>query len=189
MLPEIPPEIPKLIDVTVPLPQPVKHALHRFLELLDSETVRLFVWPFYLGLLCWGIYGTFFSAPAQIVYPVMGDTLYDVWVWLHIPGPAAALIGLILRHGGTPLAEMTETMLLRDYMGLWMQLGGHLCVFLALLWFEVSAVQATDWGQSAFTIFAIGPYVLGALFLAVQTGRKLWAGEALHQATKRRRRR
>lgn len=167
------------------MPPPVERAVTRFWELIDSETVRLFVWPFYFGLLCWGIYGTFFAAPIQFVYPVMGETLYNVWVWIHIPGTLAVLVGLILRHGGTPLAQMTTPMLFRDYMGLWMQLGGHVCMFFALLTYELSAIRGAYWGFAAFSIFALAPYVLGCLFLAIQTGRKLWRGETLHQHTKR----
>lgn len=164
----------------------VKHAVARFWELLDSESVRLFVWPFYAGLLCWGIYGTFFSAPIQIVYPVMGKLLYNAWVWINIPGTVSVMVGLALRHGGKPIAEMTGPMLFSDYMGLWLQLGGHMCMFFALLAYEVSAVRGVYWGYAAFSIFALAPYVLGCFFLALQTARKLWRGETLHQATKQR---
>jgi hypothetical protein len=170
--------------VTIPLPEPVKHAVNRFLEMVDSETVRLFLWPFYFALLCWGVYASFFAAPIQFVYPVMGRVLYDVWVWIFIPASLFVMIGLAIRHGGKSLAEMTTPMLFTDYVGLWMQLGGHVSVFFAATAFEVSAIKAAPWGLAAFPIFLLAPYVPGCLFLAVQTGRKLWQGEALHQATK-----
>ncbi|CAA0134551.1 Uncharacterised protein [Mycolicibacterium vanbaalenii] len=167
------------------MPEPIQKAVRRFWALLDSETVRLFVWPFFIGLLCWGIYGTFFSAPIQFVYPVMGEAWYNIWIWMHIPGPAAVLAGLMMRRGGTPIAQMSTPMLFRDYMGLWLQLGGYVTMFFALLYYEISAIQATHWGASAFSVFALAPYVLGCLFLALQTGRKLWRGETLHRATRK----
>lgn len=147
--------------------------------------MRLFVWPFYLGLLCWGIYGTFFSAPIPIVYPVMGNLLYSAWVWINIPGTLSVMIGLAMRHGGKPIAQMTAPMLFRDYMGLWLQLGGHMCMFFALLAYELAAVRGAYWGYAAFSIFALAPYVLGCFFLALQTARKLWRGESLHQSIKK----
>lgn len=168
--------------MTLHLPEPVQNAVARFWVLLDSETVRLFVWPFYLALQAWAIYGIFFAAPIEFVQAVMGAFAYDLWLWMCLAGTSSVLTGLALRRGGTPVAQMSWPMLYRDYLGLWMQLGGHLCMFLVLAVYEVSAIRGAHWGQAAFSIFALAPYVLGCLFLALQTARKLWHGERLHRA-------
>lgn len=163
------------------MPERVSRVVHRFWELLDSETVRLFVWPFYMGLLAWGIYATFWAQPIAIVESVLGHTFYNLWVWTCVAGTLSVMIGLTLRHGGKSVAEMTTPMLLSDYIGLWMQLGGHICMGLVLLAFEVSAIQGAYFGQAVFSVFVIAPYTMGCGFLALQTARKLWHGEHLHR--------
>lgn len=154
-----------------------------FWELLDSETVRLFVWPFYMGLLSWGIYATFWAQPIAFVEDVMGHAFYNLWVWTCIAGTLSVMLGLALRHGGKSVLQMTAPMLMSDYIGLWMQLGGHTCMGFVLLAFETSAVKGAYFGQSVFSVFVIAPYVLGCFFLALQTARKLWHGERLHRKT------
>lgn len=166
------------------MPDPVRRVVARFWALLDSETVRLFVWPYYISLLAWALYGTFFSAPVQIVDPVMGHLFYNLWLWVQIPGTLFVMVGLAIRHGGKSIAEMTTPMLLSDYIGLWMQLGGHLCMFFVLLAFEVAGITGAYWGQAVFSLYAIAPYTLGCLMLTLQTARKLWHGERLHRATR-----
>lgn len=153
--------------------------VHRFWELLDSETVRLFVWPYYLALLAWGIYATIFAQPISVIEPVMGHAFYNLWVWLQIPGTLFVLVGLVMRHGGKPLHEMGPVLLFSDYLGLWMQTGGHACMGLLLLAYEVAIVRGGFWGQPLFSFFAIAPFVLGCMFLALQTGRKLRHGALL----------
>lgn len=159
----------------------LRRAAHRFWEMLDSETVRLFVWPFYTGLLAWGIYATFWSAPVQIVETVMGHTVYNAWVWLTIAGTLSVMTGLVLRHGGAPIGKITNPQAERDYIALWLQTGGHACMFCVLLAFEVAGVNGSYWGQATFSLFAIAPYVLGVLFLGMQTARKLWRIEQLQR--------
>jgi hypothetical protein len=163
------------------VPEPIQRALSRFWELLDSESVRLFVWPYYLALLAWGLYAAFFAQPISLIEPTMGHLFYRIWCWVQIPGTLFVLVGLVLRHGGKPIAQMGPVLLFRDYLGLWMQMGGHACMGLVLLAFEVAAVKGAYWGQATFSVFAIAPYVLGCVFLTIQTGRKLWLGEKLHR--------
>lgn len=152
-----------------------------FTKMLDSENVRLFVWPYYISLLAWGVYATIWAWPINVVEPVMGRTAYLIWVWMFIPGTLFVMIGLVLRHGGKPIAEMGPVLLFSDYLGLWMQLGGHACMGLLLFAYEVSIVKGGFWGQPLFSFFAIAPYVLGCVFLTAQTGRKLRYGVLLHR--------
>lgn len=169
--------------MTVQLPGRVQSAWTRFWELLDSETVRLFVWPYYIELLVWGVYATVVAQPISIVEPVMGHAFYNFWVWTQIPATLFVLLGLTMRHGGKPVAEMGPVLLFRDWLGLWLQLGGHVCMGLMLAAYEYSGIRGAYWGQGAFSLFLVPAYVLGCLFLALQTGRKLWHGEQLHRDT------
>lgn len=162
----------------------LKHAISRFWQLLDSETVRLFVWPFYFGLFCWGVYGSVWAQPLALVEDTMGHVFYDLWVWTCLAGTLTVLTGLAMRHGGKSITEMTGPMLLSDYIGLWMQVGGHICMGLVLFAFEVAAIDGSYFGEAVFSVFAIAPYTLGCAFLALQTLRKLWHGEKLHRATR-----
>jgi hypothetical protein len=162
-------------------PSRVKHAVARFWELLDSETVRLFVWPFYFGLLAWGIYAVFWAEPPTLIKDALGPPVYNVWNWCNIVGTLSVMAGLILRHGGAPIGQLTNPQAERDYLGLILQTGGHATMFLVLLAYEVAGVMGAYWGQGAFSLFAIAPYVIGCLFLALQTLRKLWRIEKLHR--------
>lgn len=152
-----------------------------FWSLLDSENVRLFVWPYYMSLLTWGIYAAVWAQGITIVEPEMGHTVYVAWVWAHITGTLSVMIGLLLREGGKTLAEMTTFMLFRDWVGLWMQLGGHFCMGLVLIAYEVSGVRGAYFGQGVYSLFLVPPYIIGCTFLCLQTGRKLWRAEALNR--------
>lgn len=120
----------------------------------------------------------------MFVEDVMGHTFYNLWVWTCVAGTLTVMIGLVLRHGGKSIAQMTDPMLLSDYVGLWMQVGGHVCMGLVLFAYEVSAIQGAYFGQAVFSVFVIAPYVLGCQFLAIQCLRKLWHGEKLHRTTR-----
>jgi hypothetical protein len=159
----------------------LRRAARRFWELLDSETVRLFVWPFYAGLLAWGIYAAFWAEPPTLIQETMGGTIYVVWNTCTIIGTLAVMAGLVLRHGGAPIGQITNPQAERDYLGLILQTGGHATMFLVLLAYEVAGVTGAYWGQGAFSLFAIGPYVIGCLFLALQTFRKLVLIEKVHR--------
>lgn len=152
-----------------------------FWSLLDSENVRLFVWPYYMSLLMWGLYAAFWAQGISIVEPEMGHTAYVAWVWAHILGTLSVMIGLLLREGGKTLAEMTTLMLFRDWMGLWLQLGGHVCMGLVLIAYEFSGIRGAYFGQGVYSLFLVPPYIIGCVFLTMQTGRKLWRAEALHR--------
>lgn len=159
----------------------------KFLRMLDSESVRLYVWPFYLGLLAFGAYALSWLDADTALGNSMGHFHYSLWVWTTIFGTVTTLFGLALRHGGRPVAEMNAPLLFVDWLGLMLQLGGHLCVFWVLLDFEIYAARTINWRHDAiriFAVFALSPYVIGCMFLAMQVARKLWHGEKLHRITR-----
>jgi hypothetical protein len=160
----------------------MKGAIRRFWKLLDSETVRLFVWPFYMGLFAFGVYAECWLNPVNALSAAMGSGHYELWVWTQITATLAVMIGLAVRHGGKPVAEMSSRLLWVDWMGLILQIGGHICMFWVLLDFEIYATRTINWTHDVvriYAVFALAPYVLGCLFLALQVGRKIWHGEKL----------
>jgi hypothetical protein len=169
------------------MPETLRRAVSRFWELLDSETVRLFVWPFYLALLAFGVYAVLWLNPINALSGSMGVFHYKLWVFAQIVGTGTVLSGLVMRHGGKSLTQMTTPLLFFDWMGLVFQMFGHLCMFWVLLDFEIYAARTIVWGQDVlriYAIFALCPYVLGCVFLALQVWRKIWHGEQLHRLTR-----
>lgn len=167
--------------------QPVKRALRWFNEQVDSETVRLFIWPYYAGLLAFDLLAMAFIPDDNALSRQMGGPHYRFWLWVMLTGIAAVLIGLLLRHGGKPTKDMTTKLLAADWMGLSLQVGGHLCMFWVLLDFEIEVFHLITWWTDVVRIFAwcaLWPYVLGCLFLTYGVVRKIMHGERLHQRTK-----
>ena len=144
-----------------------------FWSTVYTDKVRPFVWVYYAALLVWGIYGTFFSAPATFVQPVMGHIVYNLWAWLHIVGTLTVISGLWLEER-THTDDSHDSPLER--VGVQLQGGGHACMFFVLLGYEVSAMTATDWGDGVYSIFVIWPYVLGCLMLCTQCIARLVIG-------------
>jgi hypothetical protein len=140
------------------------------LEAVLSEDLRSFVAMYYVPLLAWGVYGTFFAGPATYVAPVMGHLVYDVWVWLCVIGTLVVMLGLRVEDKAGGDKHLIRT-------GLVLQGGGHACMFWVLLAYEMSALSATYWGQGTFSIFAVAPYVVGCLRLTIQSVYKVLVGE------------
>ena len=159
----------------------VRRVARQFWTLLDSENVRLFVWPYYLFLLAWGIYAAVWADVIGIVEPEMGHVAYVSWVWAHIVGTLSVMAGLLLREGGKTLAEMNTVALFRDWMGLWLQLGGHFCMCMVLVLYEVSGIRGSYFGQAIYSQFLVPPFIIGCTFLCLQTGRKLYRAEMLNR--------
>lgn len=139
---------------------------------LRTDKVRPFVWLYYIALFVWGVYGTFFSAPATYVLPVMGNIVYDGWTWLHIIATSVVMCGLWIEDKARSLR------LIRAAVHL--QTGGHGCMFFVLLSYEASAVDATAWGEGTYSIFLVSPYVVGCLLLAAQGVVKIVAPEQIN---------
>lgn len=137
---------------------------------LLTDKVLPFVWVYYAALWVWGIYGSFFAAPATYVLPVMGNLVYDLWVWLQLVATSVVLCGLYIESRGKT-EKKPDGVTLRDKLSstsIRLQTGGHACMFFVLLAYEVSAITATHFGQGIYSIFVIWPYVVGCLLLTVQ---------------------
>lgn len=137
--------------------RPIKATLGKAIR---TDKVRPFVWLYYIALFCWGVYGTFFAAPYTYVLPVMGDAVYDAWVWLQVVATSIVMCGLWIED------EAKSVRLIRAAIHL--QTGGHGCMFFVLLAYEISAIDATVWGEGTYSIFVIAPYVIGCILLAAQ---------------------
>jgi len=159
----------------------MRRVARQFWTLLDSENVRLFVWPYYIALLAWGIYAAAWADAISIVEPEMGHVAYVAWVWAHIVGTLSVMSGLLLREGGKTLAEMTTVALFRDWMGLWLQLGGHFCMGLVLSLYEVAGFRGAYFGQGVYSLALVPPFIIGCTFLCLQAGRKLVRAEMLNR--------
>jgi hypothetical protein len=146
----------------------IKTALWR---VILSDKVRPFIWVYSAALLIYGIYATFFGAPATYVLRVMGHLVYDGWVWLLILAPSIVMCGLIVEDTAKSIRLVRH--------GVHLQTGGLACMFFILLSYEVSAISATVWGEDTFSIFAIAPYVLGCLILTVQGVVKIVTAEQI----------
>ena len=131
--------------------------------MLKSNSVRLYVWPYYIAITLWGIYGTFYAAPNATVAPVMGPTIYNAWIWLCIAAPLATMIGMLAPGHGK-----------QRYLGEGMQLGGNIGVGFVLTAFEYSALAGTPWGRGSFIVFVIPPYILGCTFLALRNALEIY---------------
>lgn len=141
------------------LPRKIKASLWKMIR---TDKVRPFVWVYYIALCIWGFYGTFFAAPATYVLPVMGNIVYDLWVWLQLVATSIVMGGLRIEDKAkTETGKSTQA-------AIRLQVGGHASMFFVLLAYEVSAITATHWGEGTYSIFAIAPYVMGCLLLAAQ---------------------
>jgi hypothetical protein len=141
-----------------------------------TDSVRNFIWLYYLPFFLWGIYGSGFAYPIELIVNPMGHVVYDLWVWTPIPATVVALGGLVLRHGGSPADEITGPLLRADFLGLCMQLGGHVCMFIVLAVYEVTGIVGAYWGQPVISVFLISSYCVGVGVLAFQCGYKLRRG-------------
>jgi hypothetical protein len=140
-------------------------ATNGFMSLLDSESVKLYVWPYYLALWLFGTLSVFAPAmgmarPKTVVELVMGNPFYQAWVWVMILGTTQVMVGLVWSN---------------KYTGLLLQLGGNGSAALVLFAYEIAAYSV--WGYAAFSFYVIGPYVLGCVFLSLTALRKLYLVE------------
>jgi hypothetical protein len=138
---------------------------------LRTTEVRPFVWLYYIALFCWGVYGTFFAAPYTYVLPMLGSVLYDVWVWLLVVATSMAMCGLWI--------EDTAKSVRLVRWSIHLQTTGHACMFGVLLAYEVSAIDATYWGEDAYSIFINGIIAAACFLLAAQGITKIVTAEQI----------
>jgi hypothetical protein len=161
--------------------QLLRRALDQFWAIVESDSVRPFIWLYYIPFFLWGIYGSLSAYPIDLIDDSMGRVIYDVWVWTPIPATTAAMTGLWLRHGGTALEDMNRTLFREDWLGLYLQLGGHMCMFAVLLIYEITGIAGTHWsdGQPTISVFLVFSYTIGCGTLALQVWRKVRRGKEL----------
>lgn len=143
---------------------------------LASDSVRDFIWFYYLPLFLWGWYGTLVAEPIPLIIDPMGPNVYAVWVSIPIFSTTMALYGLYLRHGGSPAADINHRLLKRDWRGLWLQVGGHLLSFWMFLVYEITGFWGMYWGQPVISLFALSSYTIGTFLLTLQCLYKIHVG-------------
>lgn len=179
------------------MPDRIRGVWARFWDLVDGDSVRPFIWLYYVPLLAFGaVVLVALSLNAAAIQPV---ALAILWIWVQVPATFAAMAGLALRHGGAPLHEMTTLLLFRDWIGLVMQLAGHLCMSVVLLAFELvaggvvalgpagiteGAIGVLIWWIILFAMFAISSYIVGCVLLSLQVARKIQRGRQLRRASR-----
>lgn len=155
-----------------------------WIEKLDNDSVRPWVPMYYYPWLAWALLATFWLPPVNIIEEGMGSVVYMFWVVLAIPGTLGPIMGLRMRHGGSAVQAMSVLLLLRDWMGLIFQAGGHAVSCVLLLMFEIAAwIGAWNYeGPQAYaglTIFAavmLIPWTSGTAMLCAQCLRKIQRG-------------
>lgn len=161
--------------------------MHRLRHRIESNSVRHLIPVFYTPWLLWAILATFWLPPVTIIQQAMGHSTYVFWLWLTIPGTLAPMVGLWLRDGGTDIEDMNSPILRKDWWGLALQWGGHSCMAVLLLLFEISAVKgalaydgpSSYAGMTIFAAFVLSSYNFGLFMLALQILFKLIRAEEL----------
>lgn len=157
------------------------------LRAVYTEQVRPFVWLYYIPLWLWGLFGTLYAAPPTYVKPIMGQMVYNFWIWLCLLGTTVVMFGMRLEDKAKVNAAECEPVVLGDLVvlrdklsrtSIRLQTGGHAAMFCVLLASEVSAIASLPWnGGVTFSIFVILPYVIGCLLLTVQGVAKIVMAE------------
>lgn len=153
-----------------PIPKPT--LWQRFRAVLKSDSVRLYVWPYWIAICLWGVYGTFFAVPNTVIEPVMGHWVYNIWIWACIIAPASAMLGMLLVRRLRPSAKGKDR-----FFGEAMQMGGNVGIGFVLAAFEYSAIVGTPWGRGSMSVFLVVPYILGCTFLALRNALELYEAE------------
>lgn len=148
----------------------------RLLALLASDSVRNLIWIYYLWFIAGSIHLAFFAYPIKVIVGPLGQVVYCAWAWMPLVAAPVALGGLALRHGGAPASEITGRLLRQDFLGLWMQVGGHLAMAVVLAVYIVTAWVGKEPGQPVPSTFWLTAYLMGVVFLAVQCLYKIWLG-------------
>jgi hypothetical protein len=163
-----------------------------WIEALDNDSVRPWVPMYYYPWLAWAILATFWLPPVSIIEEGMGSVIYMAWVVLAIPGTIGPIMGLRMRHGGSTIQSMSILLLLRDWMGLIFQAGGHAISCILLVMFEIAACMGA-WNYvgprpyAGLTIFAavmLLPWTTGTAILCAQCLRKIQRGLQLERGAR-----
>lgn len=151
---------------------------------LDNDSVRQWVPPYCAIWLTWGILAVFWLPPVDLIEDGMGHIAYEAWLWISIFANLGPIVGLWMREGGETvehIMNMTTPFLLKDWMGLSFQAGGHAIASLMLLQFQIAAwIGVSNYtGPNAYaglTVFAacmLLPWTFGSALLSAQCCRKI----------------
>lgn len=163
-----------------------------WLNTLDEDSVRKWVAPYCTIWLTWALLATFIFPPVPSIHDILGEPAYQIWVWAAIPANLAPIVGLKLRHGGSPVYGIATPLLFADWMGLILQAVGHLSCHILLVLFEITAwtAVATYQGPNSYaglTVFCavmLLAWTGGTLMLFAQCMRKLQRGRELERQWK-----
>ena len=147
-------------------------------EFILDDSVRGFVWIFYISFFVWGAWGTFYAYPVDLIVRPMGVAVYDAWVWMPLLSMPTALGGLVLRHGGSPAEDIKGPLLRRDFLGLWMQVGGHGAMAITLAVYIGAAIIGAEHRQPIVSVFVFVPYLISVVILGWQCIYKIKLGKA-----------
>lgn len=158
-----------------------------WLKRLDEDSVRQWVPGYCSAWLTWAVLATVWLPEVPTIESVMNHAAYVAWVWCAIPGNLAPIIGMWMRDGDSSLQDMNTRLLLRDWMGLVLQAGGHIWCHALLVMFQVSAwVVVFTYagsglyaGMTVFCAIMLMPWTLGVLLLFAQSVRKIQRGKQM----------
>lgn len=156
---------------------------------VESDSVRDFV-PIYCtaGLIMALIFAFLLPPIGTLKNGLGGEVGYRFWVWATVLANLMPMIGLVMRHGGQPISQMSDRLLKRDWMGLYLQAAGHMLACLMLLLFQYGAWTGAviyfreNYLFAGMTIFCAGmltPWMLGTFLLFAQCMRKVQRGRLL----------
>ncbi len=145
-------------------------------DLLKSDSVRNLIWVYYFWFIVGSIHLTFFSYPIKLIAEPMSQGVYNAWAWAPLFAAPVALGGLALRHGGSPADEIHGRLLRQDFLGLWMQIGGHAAMSIVLAVFIGTALYGADPGQPTPSAYWLCAYFMGCAFLTAQCVYKVLRG-------------
>lgn len=137
-------------------------------DLLKSDSVRNLIWLYYFWFIIGSIHLAFFAYPIKLIQEPMGQVIYNAWAWMPLIAAPIALGGLALRHGGSPADEIHGRLLRQDFLGLWMQIGGHACMTVVLAVFIGTALYGAEPGQPTPSAYWLMAYFMGCLYLTAQ---------------------
>jgi hypothetical protein len=145
-------------------------------ELLTSDSVKTFVWVYYFWFIAASQDLTFYSYPIVLIVDQMGQIVYNAWAWTPLVAAPVALVGVFLRYGGSPEEAIPRPLLRRDFLGLWMQIGGHGCMAVVLAVYIGTAWYGRAPHQPIPSVYWLSAYLMGVGFLAAQCVYKVILG-------------
>ncbi|WP_280333100.1 hypothetical protein [Nocardia wallacei] len=158
----------------------VSSARRRFLEIVDSDELKMFQGVVYFCMALAGFYMGFFGSPS-VVRSELGATMNCVWVILTALAPVVVAVGISMVAYGqhrvlNPEAEGGGTPV---YLGWYLQAGGDIGVTMVLLTYVIATFQASWFQRGIFAAFIMSGLALCGSILVLRDARKIEAIERL----------